>query len=202
VPASGISGLHCTLRTGHGYDKRFQMSVCLRPILVGRDPIHVYTQISTRLSTVDEALLNLALACIRVGPGNESAGKSSKFPTEGRTNSRVLPVGVSSRAASATSVNLLLDAIVAIIVAQVAARPRDGTHVEVDPLGVAEVVAASEALARVEVGRLDGAEVAGFGEGVVQLFRPAFTAGVAAALGEPVDWLGALDGGAGGEGCC
>jgi hypothetical protein len=115
-------------------------------------------------------------------------------------NSRVLPVRVPGRASSAASIDLLLNAIVAIIVAQVAARSGDRANVEVDPLGVAEVVAASEALARVKVGRLDGAEVAGFGQGVVFLFGPALTARVAAALGELVDGLGALDGGAGGEG--
>jgi hypothetical protein len=116
-------------------------------------------------------------------------------------DSRVLPVGVSGRPSSTTSIDLLLESIVAIIVAQVAARVGDGAHIEVDPLGVAEVVAASVTLARVEVGRFDVAEVAGFGQGVVFLFAPTFTAGIAAALGELVDRLGALDGGAGGEGC-
>jgi hypothetical protein len=199
MPESGIPGLHCTLRTGYGYD-RLLSNECVsttypsgpRPSSCLRADIHPSIDRGRR-----NAKSSTGLRWDR--PLKEVSWKVLKS-SHRNTNSRVLPVGVSSRASGATSIDLLLESIIAIIVAQVAARVGDGTHVEVDPLGVTEVVAVSVALARVEVGRFDVAEVAGFGEGVVLLIAPTLAARVAAALGELVDGLGALDSGAGGEG--
>lgn len=116
-------------------------------------------------------------------------------------NLRVLPVGVAARPSVSTSIDLLLKPVEALVVAQVAAGRRDVADVEVNTLGVAEVVAASEALTLVEVGWLDGTEVARFGKGVFLLLGPTFATRVAAAFGELVSGLRALNGGAGGEGC-
>jgi hypothetical protein len=69
---------------------RFERSVCLRPIL---HPRHVYVQIHTRLSIVDEALPSLALACIWIGPFKEVSWKVLMV-SHRSINSRVLPVGV------------------------------------------------------------------------------------------------------------
>ena len=116
-------------------------------------------------------------------------------------NIRVLPVGVAARASISTAIDLLLKPVEALVVAQVAAGRRDVADVEVNTLGVAEVVAAPEALTLVEVGWLDGTKVARFGKGVFLLLCPTFAARVTATLGELMGGFRALNGGPGGEGC-
>lgn len=158
-----------------------------------------------------ESLLNL-IATVDGGPTSSTGlGWGPRFERESANESaksqrkvmslRVLPIGVTGRAPVPTSIDLFLKPVEAFVVAQVPARRGDVADVEVDALGIAEVVAASESLALVEVGRLDGAEVAGFGQSVLLLLGPAFATRVAATLGQLVDRLRALDGGAGGEGC-